>query len=162
MIAAELTNERRAGLLFDRLPKNAHAGILERITSLTRQLEARILGVIPTGKGKLASQVRAFVDDRQTKISGKVKVIAGNSKSDHGKAAALEYGAHGRFTVAAHQRTISTVFGRAVAPTVAFVEAYSRTANIAEHRFLRGPLAEMRAQIAAELNLALAQAEAAS
>lgn len=158
MITAEFDTGRRAGLKFDSFPVAAHDALLERITALTGQLEARVLARVPSASGKLREMVQSFVDDKGTKISGKVKVISGSNKSDHGKAAALEYGAHGRFQVQAYQRVVSNVFGRAVAPTTQFIAAYGRTANITEQRFLRGPLAEMRAQIVAELRAAIAEA----
>lgn len=162
MINFELTNERRAGLRFDNFPVAAHDSLLERITTLTRQLEAAILSRVPVATGKLAAEIKSFVDDKTTRISGKVKVLSTGGKSDHGKAAALEYGATGHFQVQAHQRVVTNVFGRAVAPTTQFIEAYSRSANITEHRFLRGPLAEIRAEVAVQLRAALSEADAKS
>jgi hypothetical protein len=161
MISAELTGDRKVGLLFDEFPQRAHDAFLAKITELTSQLESRVLGAVPVRTGELRSQVQAFVDDKGTRITGKVKVLSGGSKSDHGKAAALEFGAHGHVAVSAHTRQIRTVFGRAVAPTAVFVAAYGRTANIAEHRFLRNPLATMSSEIIEELRAALASVEGA-
>jgi hypothetical protein len=156
IIAVEISGDRRAGLRFDEFPRRAHDAILARITGLTAQLEARVLGRVPVATGDLRRMVQSFVDDHGTRIAGKVKVIAG-AKSDHGKAAALEYGAHGSFEVKAHTRTVTSIFGRVVAPTEIFIAAYGRAANIEEQRFLRGPLAEMRGEIIRQLTRALAE-----
>lgn len=161
MINIELINDTKAGLRFENFPVAAHDALLERITALTRQLESAVMSAAPVATGKLASEIRSFVDDNTTKIAGKVKVLS-SGKGDHGKIAALEYGATGRFQVAAHQRVVTQIFGRAVSPTLQMVDAYSRGANIVEHAFLRGPLAAIRAEAVAQMRAAIAEAEAKS
>lgn len=158
MITANVTGATEAGLLFDQFPLKARDAFVAKITDLTRQLESRIAGAAPVKTGALQAMVRSFIDSDENRISGKVKVVTGSSKNDAIRAIALEYGAHGRFTVAAHQRQISTVFGRAVAPTAAFVGAYERTANISERRFMRGPLEDMSSEILEQLRTVLADA----
>ena len=74
--------------------------------------------------------------------------------SEYAKAAALEYGAPGRggrFKVRAYSRTITEAFGRDIPSTRIDVGAYSRIANLDARAYLRGGLAGMEAEAAAEL-----------
>jgi len=93
-------------------------------------------------------------------VRGGVRVAAPDS-NEHGKAAALEYGAHGSATVAAHAMALDHVFRtRLTNPLSVMVAAYSRHVNIAERRYLRGPIDDMRSAIVAELRAALEEAAA--
>jgi hypothetical protein len=53
------------------------------------------------------------------------------------------------------------VFATAIAPQSVFVDAFTRTANITEHDFLRGPLEALRGDALAGMQQALVEAAAA-
>ena len=130
---------------------------ITKIGELTRKLEGLVRDRVPVETGQLLSEVASFVDDANDRISGKVKVLAkGWPDPDWGKAGALEYGAHRPFTVKAHQMKLDHFWSRAAAPQMAMVQAFTRTPNIAEHDFLRGPLAEIQSEVVAGIKQAVA------
>jgi hypothetical protein len=98
-------------------------------------------------------------DDSQ-RIKGAVTFEGDLPGYEYAKAAALEYGApgrRGRFKVRAYRRTITEAFGRDVSPTRINVDAYSRIANLDARLYLRGGLAGMETQAAAELTAVMDQ-----
>jgi hypothetical protein len=150
-----VTGERKTQIRFDQFPQKAHDTLLRRITALTSQLEARVKMAAPAGTGKLRGAIVQHVyDERVDRIRGRVTF-----SGDYAKAAALEYGAHNRTSVAAHPMNLDHVFLRRLqAPISVTVAAHSRTPNITAHRFLRDPMGAMQAQIAAELHQAVEEA----
>lgn len=156
MIAADLKVDRKTGLIFDEFPARAFGALLARITSLTQDLESRVSALVPVASGELRGLVQSFVDATPDRIAGKVKLIA-KSPADFGKAAALEYGAHQSTRVKAHVMRLDHIYAQAIAPLQVSVAAYSRTPNIAEHRFLRGPLAAMQQLVLDQLHAAIAE-----
>lgn len=150
-----VTGDRRVALKFDEFPKALHDRILARIASLTSRLEARVRSAAPTATGKLQSLIVSKVyDNAQDRIRGRVTV-----SGDFGKAAALEYGARKTAKVKAHEMRLDHVFAnRLAAPLTVMVAAHSRQPNIAERKFLRGPIAAMRPEIVQELRQAVADA----
>jgi hypothetical protein len=55
---------------------------------------------------------------------------------------------------------LSHFYDQLIAPREVLVAAYDRRVDIAERRFLRGPLDDMRSEIIEELRQALAEAAA--
>ena len=82
--------------------------------------------------------------------------------ADFGKAAALEYGAHGTTKVAQHLARVDRIFGRLVGPMTILVSEHTRRLDIAAHNFLRGPEADISSEAIAELRQALVDAVGAS
>ncbi|MDB5358853.1 MAG: hypothetical protein JWO51_150 [Rhodospirillales bacterium] len=161
VIGVNIVGDRQASVRFDTFPEKARAALLAKIRELTPKLETAVIAVVPVDKGKLLSEVHAYVDDDKNKVSGKVKVIIPGGGAEAGKVMALEYGAHKSFTVKAHAMRLDHFWGLAVAPTAVMVAAFVRTPNIQQHDFLRGPLAAMRSEILEGFAQALTQAAGA-
>lgn len=164
-IYVEIKQDRILGLRFDEFPQRVHANLLDRITKLTAQLEARVKAAEPTRTGKLRSETRSRVYDDGDHIAGRVFVqIEGEPKSrrgsiDAGKAASLEYGAGATAVVKAHSARLDHVFSRLIEPMTVMVGLHNRQVNIAEHGFLRVSLDAMSAEIVDQLRQALVTSE---
>lgn len=139
---------------FDELPKQLHARLLERITSLTDKLRSRVVAEIPRRTGKLAGEVKSSVRDRPDRIVGEVEMT-----DEFAKAGALEYGGSGRqFKVKGYEADRSAAFGKRLnAPTAKLISAYNRSINFPGRRFLRGPLAAMNEEIVAGITEAVSE-----
>ena len=109
--------------------------------------------------GRLESETGGRVYDHGDRMSAVVGVRA-KGGDEAGKAAALEYGAHKPFEVRAHAATLAHLWSRAIAPISIEVPAHLRHPNIAAHRFLRGPIDQLRAEFIAELRQAVEAAAA--
>jgi len=150
-----IEGDRVAGLRFEQFPQRLRARLEAAIQELTERLYARVIGAEPDRTGKLIGDTVEVFREGDNYISGRVRIT-----SDFGKAAALEYGAHNPTKVRAHEMSLNHFWRRAVAPRMVMVGAYTRTPNIAERRFLRGSLEAMRPEIEAELQAAIAEAQA--
>jgi hypothetical protein len=153
----EVDGERLVALRFEQFPERARAAIKRRLEALTAQLYSRVESAEPQRTGKLRQETQSFVDERDDRVTGRVKVLA-RETSEHGKGAALEYGAHGSAQVGAHAMTLSHLWGRMIAPRQVLVAAYSRRVNISERRYLRGSLDTLRGEVIEQLRQALAEA----
>lgn len=154
-----MDGDRRIEARFDRFPERARANLRQRIAAIIGVLETRVEAAEPSRTGKLRSETAGFVDEQPDFIRGRVRIVTRRGgAAEGGKAAALEYGAHGTASVKGHARTLDHVFARAIEPQRVFVEAYTRHPDIAAHLFLRGPLAEMRGDIMDQLRDALGEA----
>jgi hypothetical protein len=152
-IGVTVTGDRRASLKFEAFPQQAHKSLLERITGLTERLAARVRAAEPVRSGKLRAATQTRIIDRPEFIVGRVEVTA-----DFAKAAALEYGAHATTRVKEHAARLDHVYARLISPMTVIVAAHSRKPAIAEHRFLRGPLADISGEAILEMRQALAEA----
>jgi hypothetical protein len=132
-------DDTRIKVMFDEFPKKLQANLKRTITELTDQLLVRVRAGEPRRTGRLRTETRRFVDERKDWIRGRVRVLGPGGRGHNIAAAALEYGAHGTFSVRGYRRNGASVGG------------YRRHANIAERRFLRGAAAGMRARVLAEL-----------
>lgn len=150
VIEIEVEGARRASLVFEEFPQRAHAALLARIADLTEALEEAVVASEPRRTGRLAEETDSSVKDLPERITGRVSITA-----EFGKAAALEYGAHGTTNVQAHEARLDHVFGKLIPGTTVSVGAHTRRLNIAEHRYLRGPLEAMRDEIIEGLRDAL-------
>ena len=149
-----ITGERRVVARFEKWPAELHDALLERIRALTADLEARVRALAPERTGKLKSEITSHLYDDPQRIKGVVTLDGDLPGSEYAKAAALEYGAPGRggrFRVRAYRRTITEAFGRDIPSTRIDVSAYSRIANLDARAYLRGGLAGMEAEAAADL-----------
>src|SRR5690242_7875009 len=135
-------SDRRVVVKFDQFPQQLHGVLLSRITSLTETLRAMVDASAPEATGKLRRNIVSRVEDRPQRIHGSVFVHA-----DYGKAAALEYGAHNTIQVKSHSQRLDHVFALQVSPLSVMVAAYARHLDIAERRYLRGPLAALKPEI---------------
>lgn len=156
-IKYEVAGDRQEVLRFDTFPELARKKLEAKIADLTARLFAAVTGAEPSRTGVLRGATVETIREGENFVTGRVSV-----RGDFGKAAALEYGAHRPTTVKAHEMRLTHVFGRAMAPEIVMVPSHARTPNIAEHRFLRGPLDAMRGEIVAELEAAVADAVAES
>lgn len=148
-------SSNKVAALFDRFPQQARAELEQAIRGITNELEALVKASEPVRTGQLQSSTIAYVIVEQNKIQGRIKIAGASGAQIFAKAAALEYGAHGSNKVKAHSRIVTTVFGRLVDPTTQSIAAFTRTSNIAEHDFLRGPLKSQQGAILDRLRAAL-------
>jgi hypothetical protein len=147
-----LTGERQAGIRFEEFPDALYEELRQEIESLTRELFDRVVAGTPSKTGDLRSHERIRIFADKNRITGYVD-IGDTTVNDLRKAAALEYGAHKETGVKSHSRKLDHVFDRMLSsPMDVIVEAYTRTPNISEHAFERGPLGAMRGEIVERLN----------
>jgi hypothetical protein len=145
-------DERKVDLRLDQLPTRLRTALKPAITRLTDQLLARVLSAEPRRTGALQRATKAYVDDKENAVRGRVRIGPEAGKGARNvAAAALEYGAHRLVHVKEHESHVSRVFGRVANKELEIVDAYTRRANIIAERFLRGPLQAMRPTIQAEL-----------
>jgi hypothetical protein len=151
--------ERRLQALFDGLPDRLDDRLYAAMERIAEQLLGAVHAAEPERTGRLRSETVSFVRKTATAIVAGVQVaVPAGDRAAHGKAAALEYGAHRPTTVAEHWAVRSTVFGRAVAPEAVLIEEYRRRVNITADQFLRGPFAALQGSIIAELETAVGEA----
>jgi hypothetical protein len=159
-ISFDLTQvtSNKAARLFDEFPEQARAELEKTIGELTQQLAASVIAAEPKRTGQLQAATVDGVFTDSNKIIGRVSIKGPSGSAIFAKAAALEYGAHQSTRVRAYSRTVSAVYGRAIAPSVAVVRAYDRTPDIAAGMFLRAPLAALQGAAAAAIQDALDRA----
>jgi hypothetical protein len=143
--------DKELSLRFDTFPARARDKLEARIRTIVERLEARVESVAPRRTGKLAGEITSRVlADSPNRIAGYVSVYAPGAPREYGKAATMEYGSNkGR-----------RIFARSSSRRRRVVERVTKPVRIRAARFLRGPLEEMRPEIEAELNDALADATA--
>jgi hypothetical protein len=150
-ITARVDGDRAVAVRLDQMPERVHGRLSRTIKSLTARLLALVQAREPKRTGQLESEtVERFYETRDA-IRG-VVTIAASQRTEYGKAAALEYGAHGMVSVREHKRLGHDWAGH---PVEQIVDPYTRHANIPEFRYERGALEEMRGDISADLTAAL-------
>jgi len=160
-ISFDVANVRQVGLRFDEFPDALYQDLKKEIEALSAELFGRIQAATPDRTGQLvgAERLRVFAD--ANRITGYVDIAGAKGSQIFAKASALEYGAHRSTKVAAHKMGLDHHWAQKLAaPEQVLVAAYTRTPNIEEVAFERGPLAEMQPEIAARLNAAVAKATA--
>jgi hypothetical protein len=150
--------EREVSLRLDTFPGRARKRIEERIAALTAQLQARVEAAAPYLTGQLRSEIveRDFADN-PNRVAGYVSVYAPGIPDAYAKAATLEYGTNKPRR--SFQRT-NGVIDRVGKARRRIVAKLSKPAHIEAFKYLRGPLAEMKPEIEASLNEALAETAA--
>jgi hypothetical protein len=151
LISAVIQNDRQVIVKLEGFSKQVRDEYLKVITEAVARLLPAIRAATPSKTGATRASIQGFVDDRGDKITGKVKALSGGKVNILKKTLALEYGAKGQSTVKAYERSITTVFGKAIEPRIALISAYTRTMNIAPQNFMRGPFEAMRSQITAQM-----------
>jgi len=145
-------DDRRVILRLEQMPTKLRTQLHATIARLTEELLARVRSAEPDRTGALRRATKAYVDDKENMVRGRVRIGPEAGQKGHNvAAAALEYGAHRLVHVKQHQTHVDTVFGRVQNRQLAIVDAYTRRANIIAERFLRGPAAAMRQTAQAEL-----------
>ena len=159
-VIVDVVGMRRVEVHFDEFPTQVHGDLKDTIETYTDILYARIEAATPSRTGELRSQERARVfADNPNRVAGYIDIDAEKGSGAFAKAAALEYGAHNSAKVSAHAMRLDHYWSnRLAAPTTVMVGAYTRTANIVAHRFMRDPTAEMQPQITAALHAAVEKA----
>lgn len=147
-IGVIVTGDRDVSLKFDEFPQDLHDALLSRIGTLTDRLAGAVRSGVHARTGKLRGSIsEAVYDDQPRKITGRVFV-----DEDYAKAGAIEYGAHGRAKVSAHEALLGHAWGKKLSsPVEVMVSAHGRQMNVVAQRFLRGPLASLSGDIASEL-----------
>jgi hypothetical protein len=144
-IGVVITGDRRLEQLFDTFPEVLRPQLRAVIEDETEQLASRVRSAVPRKTGKLASEIATAVQESDSRITGIVHLTG-----EYAKAGALEYGAHRTITVREHSERLGHVWGL-VAALLVDVPSHERHQNLDASRFLRGPFAEMEAEIASHL-----------
>lgn len=147
--------ERRLQALFDGLPQRLEARLYAGMQRVAERLLAAVEAAEPDRTGKLRRETVSFVHRGEAAIVAGV-TVHGASKSDFGKAAALEYGSHRMIEVHLRRR-MGGLARRYRATSFALSDYYERRTNIAADRYLRDPFAALRSDIIAELETAVDQ-----
>jgi hypothetical protein len=160
-IRIDITGDRQIGLRFDEFPDALYEDLKSEIDALSAELFSRIQAATPNRTGQLLSSERLRLFADANRITGYVDIAGAKGSQDFAKASALEYGAHRATKVSAHDMRLDHHWEKKLAaPETVLVEAYSRTPNIQEYAFERGPLAQMQPEVAARLNAVVAKAVA--
>jgi hypothetical protein len=160
-IHIDVQGERQAGIRFDEFPDALYEDLKTEIDALGIELFAGVEAATPMRSGELRAQERLRVFADPTRITAYVDVAGRKGSQDFAKAAALEYGAHRPSKVAAHTMALDHYWAlKLTAPERVVVDAYTRTPNIAEHAFERGPLNAMAPEVIARLNAVVDKATA--
>lgn len=155
-IAVEIGGNLREGIRFEsEIPDEIRDSLTATITELTEQLYGSVEARVPRRTGKLASEVRKYVNETEYRITGRVTIVTNGDRNELLKAIAEEYGAHAYGVVKPHHQRISTVFGRLVAPLDVTMRSYDRLVNIQARAYERSPLDAMRGEIAERLEHAV-------
>lgn len=147
-VHVDIAGDRQVGLRFEEFPDALHAELLALIGGqLGPELETLVEAATPDRTGRLRGEEGLRVFDDPQSIKAQVSVTA-----EFAKAAALEYGAHRSTNVKAHSMRLDHAWSRRFnAPLSVLVSAYTRTPDIDEVDFLRGPLAAMAPEAIARM-----------
>jgi hypothetical protein len=153
-----VASSNKVGLSFEEFPAYARDELVKEISGITAELEAAVKGLTPVRTGQLRASIVSGVFADETKITGRVSISGQQGSQIFAKAAALEYGAHKAAKVKAHTHLQKLVYGHYMDPRQVLVSAYSRTPDIIEYNFLRGPLGAMQSGILDRLKGAIDRA----
>ncbi len=162
-IHIDVRGARQAGIRFDTFPDALYADLKSEVDALSVELYTRVEAATPFATGLLRSQERLRLFTDPTRITGYVDIQGSKGSQDFAKAAAVEYGAHRPTKVGAHQMRLDHYWADKLArPEMVMVDAYTRTPDIQEYAFERGPLAAMQPEIVARLNAVVEKSTAAA
>jgi hypothetical protein len=158
-IRINVTGAQQAGVRFEEFPDDLYADLKKEIEALSNDLFVGVEANAPEKTGDLRSRVRRRVFTDKDRITGYVD-IQGDGK-DLAKAGALEHGAHRAHKVDTHRMRLDHFWAvRLAKPVTVIVEAFSRTANLAERAFERRTLEAMRPEVIMRLNAVVERATA--
>ena len=160
-VRIDVAGDRQVGLRFDTFPDALYEDLKTEVNALSLELFARVEAATPSRTGRLRSQERVRLFSDPNRITGYVDIAGEKGSQDFAKAGALEYGAHGQAKVSAHSMSLDHHWSRKLGePETVMVDAYTRSADIAELAFERGPLAAMQPEVASRLNAVVVRATA--
>lgn len=151
--------DRRLALQFETFPERARQKLKSRIETLIASLEGRSQDAAPYRTGDLRSEIKSKTyADQPNRVAGYVSVDApGNPTKEYPKAATLEYGSDKVRRIFERSASMMNRLGR---PKRRVIGHMNKAAHIEAYKFLRKPLEEMRPEIEASLEQALAEATA--
>lgn len=153
-VKVEVTGARQVGVRFEEFPDHLYEALRAEIHAIGDELLELVKAATPQKTGKLRSEERLRVFADKNRIKAQVDV-----SGEFAKAGALEYGAHRATKVGSHSMRLDHAWNEKFdAPESVLVGAYTRTPNIEEHAFERGPLHEMQAAVLTRLNETVAKA----
>lgn len=155
--AGTVVGDKEIARRFRALPDGIRSRVTESIGRLVLKLQRKVM------QEKLSGQVlkvrtgtlRRSIDQRLVTDNGAVSgIVSTNVK--YGKA--HEYGNTETVTVKEHVRLVKQAWGKQLKhPVWATVKSHAMRQNIKEHSFLRSALADMKPEILAELDKAVAE-----
>lgn len=149
----EITGARETGLVLEEFPDALYDDLRNEIGGLLEELHERVVVAAPDVTGTLRSEIDGILFADKNRIVGYVSVNGPKGSKEFAKAGALEYGAHRPTSVKAHAMRLDHAWSeKLAAPETVLVAAYTRTPDIEEHNFLRGPLDAMRPEVDERLN----------
>lgn len=150
-----ITGAREMGLRFERFPETLRADLVPVIGELTAETLAMVEALLPNRTGRLRGEMSMAVHDLPDAVTGVVGLPPGlgsGPDSVYAAAGALEYGAHGDYTVKAHAMRLDHLWARATGlPMTVDVPEHSRRLDLEARRFMRGPALAMRGRVFARL-----------
>ena len=154
-----IRGDKEVSQRFETFPTRARQKIRDRISALTDELAARIKAATPVKTGKLQGEITPRIYDGDSgRVAGYVSVFASDgADTEYPKAATLEYGTNKPRRPA---ERVSKIASRASAPSRRIAGRMSKAVHLAPLRYLRGPLEQMRPEIEAALDEAVAEAAA--
>ena len=157
MIQGTVTGDKEVSRRLRALPDGIRSRVVDSIGRLTLRLQRKVMQEKLTGQvlKVRTGTLRRSIDQRlvtdQSAVSGIVSTNVGYGK-------AHEYGFQGPVTVKEHLRLGKQAFGKDLKyPVWATVKAHTMNQNLPERSFLRSALADMRPEIMAELDRAIAE-----
>lgn len=153
------SSETRVIARLNEFPDDLAKRLEDPIRRITAEMLALVQAAEPVRTGALRDATTSFVDIRENLIRGRVRILSPPGKAgDHNVyAAALEYGAHARATVGAHEMKLDHVFDESIPPEQVMVAAYQRDINITDRRFLRDALSNVAAEFEIEVQKAITE-----
>lgn len=157
MISGTITGDKEVSRRLRALPDGIRSRVVDSIGRLTLRLQRKVMQEKLTGQvlKVRTGTLRRSIDQRlvtdQAAVSGIVSTNVGYGK-------AHEYGHSGPVTVKEHLRLVKQAFGKTLkSPVWATVKSHTMNQNLPERSFLRSALADMRPEIMAELDRAIAE-----
>ncbi len=154
-VTIDAPNESSIKVRFDQFDAELKSKLIPIITKTGQQLFENVYAAAPHETESLRDAISTSLAQGEGWARFYVEVNPEHDEPFNIKAAALEYGAHRRFEVSAHTRTVDSIFGEATAPFEQRISAYSRTPNIDEYRYLRGAFGGLEESFRADVEAAL-------
>jgi phage gpG-like protein len=157
MIQGTVTGDKEVSRRLRALPDGIRSRVTESIGRLTLLLQAKVV------RDKLSGQVlnvrtgtlRRSIDQR---LVSDGEAVTGIVSTNLKYAKAHEYGSNQPVTVREHLRLVKKAFGKDLkTPVWATVKAHSAKQNLPERSFLRTALADMKPEILAGIDKAVAE-----
>lgn len=145
----------------EEFPDELHQKLVVRIRGVVEQLYARVLQVVPHRTGRLSGEIveRMFTDAKY-RVAGYVSVYTDDPgpspHNEFAKAATLEYGTDRPRAIKSEHGVMTRLRGS----SRRMKARMSKPAEIEARRYLRGPLDQMRPEIMALIEQAIAEAVA--